>query len=68
MREYRVRWEIDVSAESPIDAAREARLIQEKPDSIAHVYEVAKAEDAHDGDWVYSIEIDLDKIDRKLDQ
>ena len=37
---YRVVWEIDVDAASPLEAAREARRIQEKRDSIAHVYQV----------------------------
>ncbi len=39
-RTYRVIWEIDVDASSPMEAAREAQAIQRDTESIATVYEV----------------------------
>lgn len=38
--DYLVVWSIAVEAESPEEAAREARRIQEDSESIAHVYDV----------------------------
>lgn len=40
MPEYRVTWSIDVDAETPEDAANEARSAQLAPDSLATVFEV----------------------------
>lgn len=40
MPEYRVRWEIDLTADHPIAAAKLARRIQEDPASIAMVFYV----------------------------
>jgi len=40
MPEYRVTWEIDISADSPLEAARQARLYQVKPDTTAVVFTV----------------------------
>jgi hypothetical protein len=37
-RHYRVRWEIDLWAWSPKDAARKARETQLNPDNIATVF------------------------------
>lgn len=50
--EYRVRWEVDVDAESPKAAAREALRIQRDADSQATVFKVFLAK----GTWV---EVDL---------
>jgi hypothetical protein len=41
MEDYRVTWEIDVSAETPEDAAMKARRIQLDPASSATVFKVA---------------------------
>lgn len=38
MREYRVTWEIDVIAESPLQAAQKARAMQQDPHNIATVF------------------------------
>ena len=38
----RVRWEIDVDADSPVDAARQALAIQRRLDSIATVFTVVE--------------------------
>lgn len=38
--QYRVRWEIDLEAPTPVEAARMALEIQRDPDSIATVFEV----------------------------
>lgn len=40
MPEYRITWEIDISAESPYAAARKALCIQRNPESIATCFEV----------------------------
>jgi hypothetical protein len=45
--EYRVSWTVDVSASSPEEAARKARAMQIKEDSIADVFEVASGDDVH---------------------
>lgn len=41
MTNYRVRWEIDIEADSPVEAAREALRIQREYGSEATVFEVA---------------------------
>jgi hypothetical protein len=40
MKEYRVRWEIDVTADSPQEAARIALAVQRDITSTALVFEV----------------------------
>lgn len=37
---YRVRWEIDVDADSPQEAAKTALVIQRDPESWATVFDV----------------------------
>lgn len=37
---YRVRWEIEVTADSPKDAAQQALTIHRDPNSIAEVFDV----------------------------
>ena len=44
MPEYRVKWEIDVEAETPQDAAREALQIQRDTESVATVFEVYRTD------------------------
>jgi hypothetical protein len=39
---YRVRWEIEIEAEAPRDAAEKARHYQTKPGTSATVFEVAE--------------------------
>jgi hypothetical protein len=58
--EYRVRWEIDVSAGDPVEAAREARDAQLRPDSLATVFEVLRRRgSAQELDWSLAETIDL---------
>lgn len=45
MAEYYVRWEIEVEANSLLDAARKARAIQLDFDSTATIFEVVKSEE-----------------------
>lgn len=40
MTEYTVSWEIDLDAESPLEAAREALAIHRDPESLATVFRV----------------------------
>jgi hypothetical protein len=45
---YRVEWNINVEAENPEDAVRQALEIQRDPESIATVFEVIECdEDGH---------------------
>ena len=37
---YLVRWEIDSDAATPLEAAREARAVQLRPDTTATVFDV----------------------------
>lgn len=58
MKEYLVEWSIELSAESPEDAARQALEIQRDPDSSATVFYVME----FDGDGE-PIRVDLDALD-----
>lgn len=40
MREYRVSWEIDIEAESPLQAAQKAQVIQRDLHSLATLFNV----------------------------
>lgn len=42
MKEYRVIWEMEVSAKSPEDAAEQARIAQVDPDTLATIFEVTE--------------------------
>ena len=44
MAMYQVRWEIDVEADDPQEAARKALTIQRDPTSIATVFDVVDQE------------------------
>lgn len=50
MKEYRVLWEIEVTAESPKEAVKRAREIQLDPESIATVFEVSEVPELIDLD------------------
>ena len=41
---YRVRWEIEVEAATPHEAAEKARYYQTKPGTTATVFEVAQVD------------------------
>lgn len=41
---YRVRWEIDLAADDPGEAAARALAIQRNPDSTATVFDVTDAQ------------------------
>lgn len=62
MAEYHVNWQIEVEAVSLEDAARKAMLIQQNPESIAHVYEVTNL-DRPGGSA--TVEVDLDAIENE---
>lgn len=44
---YRVVWEIDIYAASPVEAAREAQRIQRDYDSVATVFDCINMDDTH---------------------
>lgn len=56
MPNYRVKWEIDLDANDPQDAARRALEIQRDPDSIATFFEVLETPG-----WVYTIDLSKEK-------
>jgi hypothetical protein len=59
MKTYKVRWEIDIEAESPEAAADRARAIQLDPSSIATVFDVRWDQESGTlPDWRY-MQIDL---------
>lgn len=43
VRLYRMHWEIEVEAETPLKAPQKARSYQTKPGTTATVFEVAEA-------------------------
>ena len=49
MPEYTVAWTIQLDADSPRDAARQAREIQLDPNSIATFFRVTEVVDLMDG-------------------
>lgn len=49
MNEYRVKWEIDIEAESEEDAAKIAFDIQNEPEHIATIFEVLQHNMNEDG-------------------
>jgi hypothetical protein len=67
--EYRVRWEIDLSAGGPVEAARQARNAQLRPDSLATVFEVVRRDGAvNEPDWSLAETIDLAAHTKSDDQ
>lgn len=54
MNRYLVKWVIDLEADTPEAAAREALRIQRDPDSVATVFEI------HDDEGNYVQLVDLD--------
>ena len=63
MVEYRVRWEIDLSARSALEAACKARAVQVQLDSLATVFEVLRRKGRTDKlDWSRAETIDLTAV------
>jgi hypothetical protein len=60
MPTYRVEWSIDVEADSPVEAAKQAQRMQqrERPDYWVGVFSVIE----HDSDGV-AVSVDLDEIE-----
>jgi hypothetical protein len=48
--EFTVSWSIDVEADTPEDAAREAQAIQRDPDSSATIFRVTPTNDPEGGE------------------
>lgn len=59
-REYTVTWAIEVYADTPEEAAREALRIQRDPESMATVFTVQAFPDGG------SVNIDLEDIDAQI--
>lgn len=58
MPEYLVKWEIDINADSPREAAEKALEIHRDPDSVATFFKVIHPEDDEKRSWS---DIDLDE-------
>jgi hypothetical protein len=56
MKDYHVAWEIDLAAESPVDAARRALDMVSDPKSLAHVFSVKEFDSDED-----AVRVDLDE-------
>lgn len=61
MKEYRVVWEIDITADDPIEAAKYALNIQRDPCSWATVFDVYDENGCHkvdvmDPTWLEEVE------------
>ncbi len=52
MTMYAVSWEIDIEADSPMEAAQKALEIQRDPESIATVFLVSDEEKAYTVDTI----------------
>jgi len=59
MAEYRIKWEIDIEANSPHEAAEQVLLIQRDKDSIASVFTVIDKESCEE------FEVDLSEYESK---
>lgn len=64
MPEYRVKWEMDVEADTPEEAARVARDYQLDPEAIVGVFDVYKR-DGHGGNEhpPTRVRVDLDALE-----
>jgi hypothetical protein len=54
LKSYRVVWEIDIWAESPFEAAKEALAIQRDPESIATVFKIYTSSNP---EYTYTIDL-----------
>lgn len=64
MKNFRVRWEIDIDAEHAGEAAVKAQQIMRdfENENIANVFEVVEHEpSSHDPNWDKSVTVDLDE-------
>ena len=59
LRLYRVRWEIEVEAETPQEAAHKARFYQTKTGTTATVFEVAEIRPYAAGRYGRPVMVDL---------
>ena len=62
MTEYLVQWTIEIQADSPEDAARQALALQRDPSSLTACFQVAG-----DDDGEYET-IDLDELDSRVER
>jgi hypothetical protein len=63
MPSFRVVWEVDVDANTPLEAAREAFSMMTDPESTAVVFSVTGPDDARD-----TVTIDLLNLDAPEEQ
>ncbi|MBU3968416.1 MAG: hypothetical protein KKG76_13780 [Euryarchaeota archaeon] len=56
MAEYLVEWKIDIDAENPLDAAKQARCIHLDPESTATVFQVTDTKTNE------KVDVDLDEL------
>ena len=59
MKSYLVTWEIDIEADTPEDAAREAFFVQRDADSVAMTFEVQEQMEVGYGE---KVRVDLEEV------
>lgn len=59
MKTYLVSWEIEIDAENPREAAKQALAIQRDPNSLSTVFEVIEL--PSDGSFPYVEAVDLEE-------
>lgn len=59
MATFTVNWQIDIEADTPEEAARQALEIQRDPDSIALEFSVAPRDEHGMPDWLAETWVDL---------
>lgn len=62
MRDFRVRWTVDVPARSPEEAARKAYEMQQDPESTATLFDVHEWKKGKPGDLTVVVDV-LDLMD-----
>ena len=60
MKEYLITWQIEIEADTPEEAVKEALKIQRDPKSTAVIFEAQ--EQLESGEWGDSITVDLDPM------
>lgn len=63
-KEYRIKWTIEVYAESVEEAAQKAMAMQQDPGSICHSYEVETIDEPDKGIEEVDLDEDTDAVER----
>jgi hypothetical protein len=63
---YRVRWDIDIDAQTPMEAAQKALEIHRNPESIATVFLVSHGDHTHEVDLTNNTTRCVNRIHGKI--